>query len=194
MTENVIKITRGELERLLKMGRGKPTARTKIGGRFVAECFGKDGKLKWRDFSQNIITSEGLDSILGVCLNNDTQIATWYVCMSETDTAPAAGLTYAVPSYTETEAYAEGNRPTYQDDAVSGQAVTNSSKAQFTINATKSMWGASLVGGGTDGNTKGDTAGGGSLLCYALFSSPRAVVSDDVINIQYTLSAADDGV
>ena len=167
----------------------------KLKGRFQLECRDKNGKLKWTEDIHNIITNEGLDHILNVILHGTSAIATWYCVMSETNTAPAAGLTYAVPSFTELQAYDEATRPAYVEAAASGQSITNSAnKAVFTINDTKTLYGAALVGGGTDGNTKGDTAGGGTLLCYALFSSSRAVVNDDVVNLTYTLGAADDGV
>lgn len=166
----------------------------KLGGRFVVECF-RNGRLIWKEDVHNLITNQGLDHILDVILHGSTQITTWYCCLIESNTNAAAGMTYAVPVYTESTAYDEATRPAYVEAASSSQSVTNSAnKAVFTIDDTKTMYGASLVGGGTDGNTKGDTAGGGTLLCYAKFASERAVVDDDVINLTYTISAADDGV
>jgi len=151
--------------------------------------------LKWTERVHNIVTDEGLDSVLDVYLHAATQITTWYCCMSESDTAAAANLTYAVPGYTETEAYDEATRPAYNEAASSSQSITNSAnKAVFTMNATKTLYGASLVGGGTDGNTKGDAAGGGTLFCYSKFGSSRGVVDDDVVNLTYTVGAADDAV
>jgi hypothetical protein len=146
------------------------------------------------DITRNLVTNEGLDAILDIMFHADTQITTWYVTIVETNTAPAAGLTYAVPTYTESTAYDEGTRPEYVEAAASGQSMDNSaSKAQFTISATKTIYGSSLVGGGSAPTTKADTAGGGTLFCYALYASSKAVVDDDVLNVQYTLTAADDG-
>jgi len=166
----------------------------KFRGEFVTECY-RDGKLIWLDKTHNIITNQGLDHILNTELHAGTAITTWYCTLVETNTTPAATMTYAVPTYTESTAYDETTRPEYVEAASSSQSVTNSaSKAVFTISATKTMYGASLVGGGTAASTKADTAGGGTLLCYALFSASRAVVDNDVINLTYTVSAADDGV
>jgi len=170
--------------------------KSKIGfrGEWLAECY-RDGKLIWVERTHNIITNDGLNHILDIVLHGSTQITTWYCVLSETDTAAAAGMTYAVPVFTETTAYDEATRPAYNEAAASSQSITNSaSKAVFTISGTKTMYGAALVGGGTAGNTKSDTAGGGTLLCYAKFTASRAVVDNDVINLTYTLSAADDGV
>ena len=171
-----------------------PKLTVRFGGQFIAECF-RDGKLIWTEKTSNIITNEGLNHILNIVLHADTQITTWYCVLAESDTNAAAGMTYAVPVYTETTAYDEATRPAYVEAASIAQSTTNSAnKAVFTISGTKTMYGAALVGGGSAANTKADTAGGGTLLCYAKFASSRAVVDDDVINLTYTLSAADDGV
>lgn len=145
----------------------------------------------------NVVTNQGLDKLLNVMFGaagggEETQITTWYVTLVESNTTPAAGLTYATPTYTESTAYTEGTRPAYVETASSGQSINNSaSKATFTINASKTIYGSSLVGGGTAPTTKGDTAGGGYLYCYSLFGSSKSVVSSDVLNITITLTAAD---
>lgn len=165
--------------------------RAKFKGEFWIECFDRHGNLKWWDKSSNIITNEGLDAILNIMLHASTQITTWYCCLIETNTTPVAGMTYAVPAYTESTAYDEATRPAYVEAAASSQSITNSAnKATFTMDATKTIYGASLVGGGSAASTKADTAGGGTLLCYSLFSSSRPVVDDDVINLTYALSAS----
>lgn len=170
----------------------KIKTRARFKGVFEVECFRK-GKLLWREIVENLVTNEGLDAILDIMLHASTQITTWYCTLVETDTAPAAGMTYAVPVYTESSSYDEATRPEYVEAAASSQSTTNSAnKAVFTISATKTMYGASLVGGGSDPTVKGNTAGGGTLLCYAKFAASRSVVDDDVINLTYTFSAADD--
>ncbi len=169
--------------------------RARLKGKFHVECFDKDGNLKWVENTENIVTNEGLDALLDIFFHASTQITTWYCTLVESNTDPAAGMTYAVPSYTETTAYDEGTRPEYEEAAASSQSITNSAnKATFTINATKTMYGASIVGGGTEASTKGNTDGGGTLFCYSKFGSSRSVVDDDVINLTYTLTMADDGV
>lgn len=164
----------------------------KIGGEFIAECY-RDGKLIWTDKAYNIVTTEGLDRILNAMFHTTTQTATWYCGLVETDTTPAAAMTYDVPVFTESTAYDEATRPAYNEAASSGGSMTNSAnKAAFTISATKTMYGAALF----SINTKGDhTAGADNVLyCYAKFTASRAVIDDDVINLSYTISSADDGV
>jgi len=168
--------------------------KARIGGKFILECRDKEGRLKWIEEAHNIITNEGLDALLDIMLHDSTQITTWYCVIVESDTEPAAAMTYATPTYTESTAYDEETRPEYEEAASSSQSITNSAnKAQFTMNATKTIYGAALVGGGSVPSTKGNTAGGGTLFCYAKLGSSRSVVDDDVLNLTYTVSAADDG-
>ena len=162
-----------------------------LGGVFHVECYGPDGSLKWEDDAKNLVTNEGLNHALDVVLHGTTAIGTWYVAIVESNTSAAAGMTYASPTYTESTAYTEGTRPEYVEAAASSQSTTNSAnKASFSINATKTIYGASLVGGGTGATTKGDTAGGGTLFAYGLFSSGRSVVSGDTLQVTYTVSAS----
>lgn len=167
----------------------------KLKGIFTLEIFDKNGKLKSVTKSKNIVVDEGLDSILDVYLHGSTQITTWYCVLFENDFTPDGDETYAVPGYTECEAYDEANRPEYEEAAASSQTTTNSAnKATFTFSGTKTIYGAALVGGGTDADTKGDAAGGGTLFCAAKFGSSRGVEDDDVGNLTYEITAADDGV
>lgn len=163
-----------------------------VGSVWDFECYDKDGNLKWEEKNRpNIVTHEGLDFLLNVMFHETAAIATWYIAPVETDTAAAATMTYAVPAYTESTAYTEANRQAFNEAAASSQAITNSAnKATFTINATKTFYGACLVGGGTGGSTKGDTAGGGTLFCYSKFSSSKAVESADTFKITVTITAA----
>ncbi len=165
-----------------------------VGGMWEVVCRRPDGTIKWTERVHNLITNEGLDHILDVVLHAATQITDWYVAIFEDDHTPASSDTYATPGYTECTAYDEAARQEYEEAAASSQSITNSAnKATFTMSATKTIYGAALVGGGTDGSTKGNTAGGGTLLCAAQFSSSRGVEDDDTLEVTYTVSAADDG-
>lgn len=167
--------------------------KAKIGGYFELEHY-RNGKLIGTERCHNIWTDEGLDALLDIMLHGSTQITTWYCVTFENDFTPDGDETYATPGYTECTAIDEATRPAYVEAASSSQSITNSAnKAVFTYSSSKTIYGAALVGGGTDGNTKGDTEGGGTLLCVGRFASSRSVVDDDVINLTYTVGAADDG-
>lgn len=184
--------------------------KSKFGGVFELECLrlkdpatgkrfrDRQGRflprqLVWKEKFGNIVVNEGLDAILDIMFHGSTQISPWYCVMFENDHTPAAGNTYNTPGYTETEAYDGANRPAYDEAAASSQSITNSaSRATFTINATKTLYGGALVGGGSAPSEKGNTAGGGTLFACGTFATERAVVDDDVVNFTYTLGAADD--
>lgn len=159
-------------------------------GVWVAECYRKS-KLMWREEIENLIVDEGINHALNVEYHAATAITAWYCTLVESDTVAAAGMTYAVPVYTECTAYDEGTRPAYIEAESTAKSITNvASKAVFTISATKTLHGASLVGGGTAADTKGDTAGGGTLSCYAEFAASRAVLDNDVVNLTYEVTGS----
>jgi hypothetical protein len=150
------------------------------------------GVLLSRTWDHNLVTNEGLDAWLDIMLHAATQITTWYVGLVESNTTPAAAMTYAVPTFTESSAYSEGTRQEYVEAAASSQSTTNSaSKATFSINATKTIYGAALFGGGSAATTKGDVAGGGTLLNYSKFSASKSVVSGDSVEVTVTFNMAD---
>jgi len=71
-----------------------------------------------------------------------------------------------------------------------GQSVTNAAnKATFNVTDTKSFFGAALVGGGLSPAVKGDTEGGGILLCAAKFASLKPCENGDTFKITATVSA-----
>jgi hypothetical protein len=157
-----------------------------VGGRFTIE-HRRDGELLSVDESPNLVVNEGLNSLLGIMFNGVTQIGTWYVGLFEGNYTPVAGVTAATiaSASTESTAYDEATRPAYVEAAASGQAITNSAnRATFTMNATKTIYGAFLISESTKGGTTG------TLFAASRFSSSKAVVDNDELLVTYTLSAA----
>jgi len=75
--------------------------RALIGGRFG--CRVKDKKTGipktgW-EFSDNVVTDEGLNKLLNVFLSTHAKITTWYVGLKST-THVSSTMTYAVHGYT----------------------------------------------------------------------------------------------
>ncbi len=141
----------------------------------------------------NLWTTEGLNRINDVFFHGTTQTATWYCALSESNTSPTAAMNYDVPVYTESTSYDEAARPAYDEAASAAGVTTNAaSKAVFTISATKTIYGASLV----SLSTKGDHTGGANnvLACYSLIDPSRSVIDNDVINLTYQITSADDAV
>jgi len=152
----------------------------------------RNGKLlkKWNH--GNICTDEGIASALDVAFSGATPITAWYIAPFENDHTPATGDSYATPGYTEATAYSEANRQQWQEAGVAALALTNSAnKASFTMSAAKTIYGAGLVGGGTDADTKGDAAGGGVLFASGSFGSSVSLASGDVLKVTVTLTGSD---
>lgn len=163
----------------------------KATGKYVVECFDKDGNLKWVAESKNLVVNVGLQYMAGVALTSTTQITSWYVGLygAGASNTPAAGDTMASHGgWTENTNYSESTRATATFAAATNanpSVVTNTSnKAVFTINATTTIGGAFL----TSNDTKGGSTG--TLFSAADFSSPgdRSVVNGDILNVTYTFS------
>ena len=159
------------------------------------ECYDKDGNLKWTEHIENLVTNEGLDDILDVYFDGGDQKTTWYVGIFEDNYTVLATNDYGAKGFTESTAYDEGARPTWTSGGVSGQSVDNSaSKATFTMNATKTIYGAFLCGG-TDAATKNNSTDPGTpipnkMYCAAQFSASKAVVDNDVLKVTVTLTSS----
>jgi len=152
----------------------------------------RGGKLIDQWEYDNVCTDEGLDHMLDSTFDAATQITAWYVEIFESDTTPDGDTTYAVPVYTPSTSYDEATRPVYTAAAAASQVTTNAaSKAVFTISATKTIYGAALVGGGAAATTKGDVAGGGTLFSASKFGAAKNVIADDVLNVTIAITLAD---
>jgi hypothetical protein len=147
----------------------------------------RGGDLLGRDMSPNIMPTEALNHIWSVILGGGTQVNPFYVGIFEANVTPGASLTHAtlVSVLTECTAYDETTRPAYVEGAIAAGAVDNSaSRAVFTMNATKTIYGAFLA----SSNVKSTTAAG-TCLSAAKFSASRAVVDDDELAVKVALSA-----
>ena len=151
----------------------------------------KWGKIISEEFFKNLITNEGLDYLLNAGVHGGTAISAWYFAPFTDNHTPAAGDTYASPGYTEaTTQYSESTRQEWAEGASSSQSITNASAATITASGAVTIYGAGIVGGGSAATTKGDTAGGGTLLASGLFSSSKTLASSETLDLTYTLSAS----
>lgn len=167
------------------------TGKLALGGKFILTCKDKkSGKIKWVEETPNLVTDEGLTHILNVHFHGTTQVSPWYLALFEDNHTPVPADTYAVPGYTECTDYDEATREEYVEAAAAAKSITNSAdRGVFTMSATKTIYGAALVSVAT----KGDT-GAGVLFAAGLFTNSKNVNDDDILELQYTLTSADDGV
>ncbi len=181
----------------------------KSGGIFTAEhwsYFNEDGSINLGDDglplrrlvgvskAVNKIVDQGLNYLNNVALYTTTKLSNaWYLALVLTNTTPIAGLTYAVPTYTESSHTTARQACTFATSA--SQVITNTaSPAVFTLTsgASETEYGACLVGANASGvTTMGDTAAsGGTLFSFGLFGTPRAVVATDIVNLTYSCTSA----
>jgi hypothetical protein len=155
-------------------------------GRYRIVCKDRLGRIKWVEEFDNLITTEGLNSVLSVYLDGATQIATWYVGLKGTG-SPAAGDTLASHSgWSEITSYS-GNRKQWNGGTASAGSIDNSaSKASFSITGTVTIAGAFLASAAT-GTT-------GTLYSVGNFSASRDLISGDTLDVTATFTMADDGV
>lgn len=159
----------------------------KLGGRYAVECYDKDGNLKWSDYIDNLVTTEGKNDALDKYLAGSAYTAAWYLGLigsTSYTTGPAAGDTMSNGGWAEDANYDEANRPTTAWNAASGGSKALSSAASFSINSAGTIKGCFL----TSNNTKlGST---GILYSAGTFSAGDKVVADgDTLNVSYTASA-----
>ena len=155
----------------------------------------RKGKMIDRQIASNLLLTEGANFItgLGFAASPPTAISAWYIVLFENDYTPVAGDAYASNGWTELTAYDESTRPVWTPGSVAGGSVDNSAnKATFTINASKTIYGGVLLGGGSTPSTKSDTAGGGTAYAGVRFASSRAVISGDVLKVTAIVTISDD--
>lgn len=133
----------------------------------------------------NLIPTEGRNNILDVWLHGTSQTATWYIAPFEANYTVVAGLTAAsfTADATESTAYDESTRVAFVEAAASSGSTTNSAnKADFTFNATKTIYGCGLLSVSTKSSTSG------VIASAAQFSSSQGVVDDTVLRVTATVS------
>lgn len=163
-----------------------PAMELKIGGHFQIDHL-RGGELIDQFECDNLVVNEGLDHVLNTVFHGGTPVGTWYLGLFEGNYTPIAtvtGATIAAAS-TESTSYDEATRQEYNEGASSAQSITNSAnKATFTINATKTIYGAFLASNSTKGSTSG------TLFSAARFAAAKSVVASDQLLLTYTFNAS----
>jgi hypothetical protein len=177
--------------RQYKRNRHWRDALTQLG---VREAMEQGRDLVGEEFTPNLVTNEGLAHVLSSTLDGGTQVTTWYLTMSSTNTAAAGTMTAATPVFTEIDAtdVTETVRETWTGGSVTGTTTASidnaASVATYTCDvAGFTAYAAALIGGGTSafGNT------GGTLYSYSLFASEKVMASTDTIDVTYSFTSTD---
>jgi len=160
---------------------------------YQVECYKQDGVipempdraywgplLMWREDFSNLVVTAGLNKYLDATLKTGLQTPLWYVGLKSQGTASAADTLASHPTWTEVNPYT-GNRPVWTAGTINAGSVDNSaSRAVFTCTSAATVAGAFMASAST-GTT-------GTLLGVGDFTTARAVVTDDVLNVQVTCS------
>lgn len=134
----------------------------------------------------NLTPTEGLNYLLSIGAAGGSQIATWFCGIFEGDYTPlAASVMSTFPGLaTESTAYTEATRPEWVEAAPAAGVITNSAnKAVFTINATKTFYGAFLSSSAVKGGTSG------VLLSAARFSTSKAMASGEILRVTGSMTS-----
>jgi hypothetical protein len=158
-------------------------------GVFHVKCYDKDGNLKWEDTAENVVTTQGKNSILDRYLGLAAAPANQAVGLHTT--VGNAASTYATPSpQVECVAGTYTARLAPSFSAASGGAKTTSAAVSFPILGTDTIAGCFVAQGPAGVLTRGDTAAAAAVLVSsgAFGGGSRSVINGDTLNVTYTLT------
>jgi hypothetical protein len=187
--EQIEKIEVGESCEASVTRRAGITEGVKIGGHFEVECVGADGKVKWRDTIENLVTTVGKNDILDKFLDLAAASAK-HLGLKGVGTA-VVGDTMAshgswlevgganAPTYT-------GNRQVPAFNAAGSGSKTTSAALSFAMTSTGTVAGCFIVMSGlaTKDNTTGVLYSAGDFT-----QGNKPVTNGDTLNVSYTATA-----
>jgi hypothetical protein len=167
-------------------------------GKYVMECVGPDGKVKWREEFDNLVTTVGKNFILDTVLSGSgyTTLGPYlglissvgWSAVAATDTmASHAGWTEAgpgnAPNWTTP---ASGNRQTTPFSAAAAGSKALTAVAAFSISTTGTVKGCFMLTG--TGAVATNANAGGTLISAGVFSADKPVSNGDTLNVSYSLA------
>lgn len=154
---------------------------------YQLECIGADGKVKWTEEIDNLVTNVGRADVINRYFKLSALPANWFIGLIDNASFSAVANADTLASHAgwlESTAYT-GSRKTWTGGSVTGTttaSVDNSaSPGAFAINATATINGCFLC----------DASSGTSGILYSAASfsgGNRAVVSGDTLNVTATLT------
>ncbi|MEO5333031.1 MAG: hypothetical protein H7839_13510 [Magnetococcus sp. YQC-5] len=161
----------------------------KLGGQFSNQVFRNGQPITDEEWDDNIVPDQMLNHSLDLALRNQTPKPNWFVGLFSNNVVPGASLTGATIDavLSEITAYTNATRIPYVPAAATGKLITNTaSKAEFTINATVTAYGAFLASHATKGDTTSTT------ICAAAskFTNQRTLADQDQLLVTYQISAS----
>lgn len=159
-----------------------------IKGRYVVECVGADGAVKWSDEINNLVTTVGKNDLLDKYLAGSAwSTGTVYMGLKGTGTAAAGDTMSSHASWSELNITASsGARQSVTFSSASSGSKQTSSAVSFSVTTAgpTTVAGVFVVVGGTSANANTT----GVLFSAGDFASSRSVISGDTLNVTYTAS------
>lgn len=179
-----------QMQAVASLGRGSAQSEdSEIHGRYFAECYDKDGNLKWSDFIDNLVTTVGKNDMLDKHLAGSAYTATWYMGLISLTSYTAIAAADTMSSHAgwleagiaNQPTYSQAARPTMAFSAASGGSKSTSAALSFSITGTGTAKGCFVNSVATkDGTT-------GILFSAGLFTGgDKAVANGDTLNVTYT--------
>lgn len=141
----------------------------------------KDGEVVDVSYEHNILPQQSVDHIASLIRGGGaTPISSWYVGLFESNYVPDSSVTAADLQTTvgESTAYDETDRQPWTNTYDGVGFIGNASNvAEFTMNSSKTIYGAFIVSNATKGGTAG------ILLSLARFSTAKVVESGTTLRI-----------
>jgi hypothetical protein len=170
--------------------------RAEAHGRFECECIGADGRVKWRDTADNIVTTVGKNLALDAFLAGAayTVVGPFIGLVSSASYGVGPVLADTMASHAGWTEGGVANAPTYTGprktaawNAATAGAKALSAPLAFAITGTGTVKGLFMVYGSGAVSTIDNTAG--TLWSAGLFSGGDKPVSNtDTLNVTYSAS------
>jgi hypothetical protein len=159
-----------------------------IKGRYVVECFDKDGNAKWSDAIDNLVTTVGKNLMLDKTLAGSSwSTGTVYMGLKGTGSAASGDTMSSHSGWSELNiTSSSGARQSMSFNSASSGSKATSAAVSFSITTAGPTTVAGVFTVISGSATNADTTG--TLFSAGDFSSSRSVVSGDTLQVSYTAS------
>lgn len=171
------------------------TEKAEAHGKYYVECIGADGKLKWADTIENVVTTVGKNLALDTYLAGSAYTVTGpFLGLISSTSYSAVDAADTMSSHAGWLEAGNANAPTYTSprktaawSAASAGSKALSAALSFAITGSGTVKGCFLTFGTGAVSTIDNTSG--TLYSAGLFSGgDKVVINSDILNISYTAS------
>lgn len=164
-----------------------------IQGHYSFVCIGADGRVKWTDEVDNLVTDVGARLILDQALAGASYTAAEVMGLISSTSFTAVSASDTMASHSGWLESGTTNAPTMSTarqtcawSAAATRTKALSGAVSFAFTGAGTVQGAFIVGGAGAVSTVGNTAG--TLISAAVISPTRAVITGDTLQVSYALT------